>query len=238
MFRSNRGLVLVSFWPVALVAALAVVIAQLNVSFPSALGQAGALERLLYLCALLAMFIGIGMRGKQMRIRPAIKSSAMWFGAFSVLIVGYAYRDDIRPMMDRVRGEVSPTIAVARQEGEVSLKKAWDGHFRAVTKINGENVGMLIDTGASLVLLTYEDAQVIGLNPETLDFSTPVITANGKARIARVTLDSVQVGSIGLFGVRAAVAEEGKLHSSLLGMSFLSRIQETTFRRDTLVLRN
>lgn len=229
---------MVGFWPVALIAAVAVVIAQLNISFPSALGQAGALERLLYLCALLAMFIGISMRGKRMHLRPALKSTALWFGAFCVLIVGYAYRDDVRPLIDRVRGEVSPTIAVARQEGEVMLKKAWDGHFRAVTKINGENVGMLIDTGASLVLLSYEDAQAIGLKPETLEFSTPVITANGKAHVASVTLDSVQVGNIGLFGVRAAVAEKGKLHSSLLGMSFLSRIQETTFRRDTLVLRN
>lgn len=144
----------------------------------------------------------------------------------------------MRPMLDRIRGEVSPTIAVARQEGEVMLKKAWDGHFRAVTMINGEKVGMLVDTGASLVLLSYEEAQVIGLDPETLSFSTPIITANGKAHVATVTLDSVQVGDIGLFGVRAAVAEEGKLHSSLLGMSFLSRIQETAFRRDTLVLRN
>lgn len=229
---------MVGFWPVALIAAIAVVIAQLNVSFPSALGQAGALERLLYLCALLAIFIGIGMRGKQLRLHPVLKSTALWFCALSVVVVGYAYRDNVQPFVDRIRGEVSPTIAVARQEGEVTLKKAWDGHFRAVTKINGENVGMLVDTGASLVLLSYEDAQIIGIKPETLDFSIPVITANGKAHIASVTLDSVQVGKIGLFGVRAAVAEKGKLHSSLLGMSFLSRIQETTFRRDTLVLRN
>ena len=226
------------FWPVALIAALAVIIAQLNISYPSALGQAGAIERLVYLCALLAMFIGFAMRGRQMQMGPALKSVALWFGAFSVLIIGYAYREDARAVFDRVRGEVNPTFAVTRQEGEVTLKKAWDGHFRAVTKINGQSVGMLVDTGASLVLLSYQDALAIGLQPETLRFTTPVITANGKAHVASVTLDSVQVGSIGLFGVRAAVAEKGKLHSSLLGMSFLSRIQETSFQRDTLVLRN
>ena len=229
---------MVGFWPVALIAAIVVVIAQLNVSFPSALGQAGALERLLYLCVLLAIFIGLGLRGKQMRFHPALKSTALWFCALSLVVVGYAYQDNVRPIIDRIRGEVSPTIAVARQEGEVTLKKAWDGHFRAVTKINGENVGMLVDTGASLVLLSYEDAQIIGLKPETLDFSIPVITANGKAHIARLTLDSVQVGKMCSFGVRDAVAANDKLHSSLFGMSFLSRIQETTFRRDTLVLRN
>lgn len=229
---------MVAFWPVALIAAIVVVAIQLNVNFPGALAEAGAQERLVYLSVLLLAFITFGLRGRHIRVRPAVQTLAIWLGVFSIVIAGYAYRHELRPIFDRVRGEVSPTIALARQEGEVTLKKAWDGHFRAVTKINGEKVGMLVDTGASLVLLSYEDAEAIGLTPEKMRFSIPVITANGKAHVASVILDSVQVGQIGLFGVRAAVAEKGKLHSSLLGMSFLSRIQETSFKRDTLVLRN
>ncbi|MGB0411292.1 MAG: retropepsin-like aspartic protease family protein [Pikeienuella sp.] len=229
---------MVAFWPIALIIAIVVVVAQLNVNFPGALGEAGAQERLVYLSALLIGFVGFSLRGRALRMKPAAQATAIWVGVLTVAVAGYAYRHDLRPVFDQIRGEVSPTIAIARQEGEVALKKAWDGHFRAVTKINGEKVGMLVDTGASLVLLSYEDAEAIGLEPEKMRFSIPVITANGRAHVASVTLDSVQVGEIGLFGVRAAVAEKGKLHSSLLGMSFLSRIQETSFKRDTLVLRN
>ena len=93
---------------------------------------------------------------------------------------------------------------------------------------------MLVDTGASIVLLTYEDAEAAGLNPDELAFSQPVVTANGKAFVAPIRLDSVAIGVVGLSGVKAAVAERGKLHSSLLGMSFLKRL-DFSQRGDTLI---
>ena len=125
-----------------------------------------------------------------------------------------------------------------RAEGVAELRKAADGHFRAVAKVNGQNVGMLIDTGASIVLLSYEDAVAAGLNPQNLSFSMPVTTANGRSKVAPVTLDNVTIGNVGLDTVRAAVARPGAIHSSLLGMSFLGRLQETSFRRDKLILKN
>ncbi|MEM7522276.1 MAG: TIGR02281 family clan AA aspartic protease [Pseudomonadota bacterium] len=171
-------------------------------------------------------------------MKPLALMGLIWLTVFSALIVAYTYRDVARMVFDKVRGEISPTIAIARQEGVVELRKAWDGHFRAVTKVNGGNVGMLVDTGASIVLLSYEDAEAAGLDPASLSFHQPVTTANGKAFVAPITLETVSVGAVGLAGVKAAVAEKGKLHSSLLGMSFLGRLQETSFRRDVLILRN
>ena len=226
------------FWPLALLVAFAVLASQLNVHFPHALKTEGASEQLIYLAFLLMIVLIWGFRGREMRLKPMAMAGAIWLSAISALVVAYSYREDVKVVFDRFRGEVSPTLAIAREEGVVELRKAWDGHFRAVTEVNGAKVGMLVDTGASIVLLSYEDAKDAGLNPASLAFTQPVVTANGRAHVATITLDYVAVGNVGLSNVRAAVAEKGRLHSSLLGMSFLGRLQETSFRRDVLILRN
>ena len=225
-------------WPLALIVAIAVLASQLNVHFPHALKTEGASEQLIYLAFLLMIVIIWGFRGRELRLKPMAIAGIAWLSAISALVVAYSYRDDARAVLDRFRGEVSPTLAIARAEGVVELRKAWDGHFRAVTEVNGAKVGMLIDTGASIVLLSYEDAEAAGLDPANMAFRQPVITANGRAHVAPITLEYVAVGNVGLQSVKAAVAENGKLHSSLLGMSFLGRLQETSFRRDVLVLKN
>ena len=226
------------FWPIALLVAIAILASQLNINFPHALRTEGASEQLIYLAFLLIIVLVWGFRGREMKLKPMAVAAVVWTTALSALVVAYAYREDAKIVFDRFRGEVSPTLAIARQEGVVELRKAWDGHFRAVTEVNGAKVGMLIDTGASIVLLSYEDAEAAGLEPDTLGFHQPVVTANGRAYVAPITLDYVAIGEVGLERVKAAVAEKGKLHSSLLGMSFLGRIQETTFRRDILILKN
>lgn len=226
------------FWPIAILAGVAIVLSQLNLSFPHALRTEGASEQFVFLAVFLVLALLWGMRGRDMRLKPIAIAGLVWFSLFSALITAYAYRDEARMVFDRFRGEVSPTLAVARTEDSVQLKKAWDGHFRAVTEVNGAKVGMLVDTGASIVLLSYEDAEAVGLDPATLNYTLPVTTANGKSFVAPVVLEYVAVGSVGLTRVKAAVAEAGRLHSSLLGMSFLGRLEETSFRRDTLVLRN
>jgi len=228
----------VIFWPVALLAAVAIVVSQLNIQFPHALQTEGASEQLIYLAFLLLIVAIWSFRGRQLRVKPLAMAGLVWLSALSALLVAFTYRDEVRTVFDRVRGEVSPTVAIARAEGVVELRKAWDGHFRAVAEVGDTKMGMLVDTGASIVLLTFEDAQAAGLSPETMSFTQPVVTANGKAHVAPVTLDSVVIGTVGLSRVKAAVAEKGLLHSSLLGMSFLGRLQETSFRRDVLILRN
>lgn len=235
---NGRCSALMLFWPVALIALLVILLVQLDASFPGALQADGAGERLIFLAILLVIILVYGFRFRQVRVKPFALMGLSWLAVFSALVVAYTYRDAARMVFDNVRGEISPTIATVRQEGVVELRKAWDGHFRAVTNVNGENVSMLIDTGASIVLLSYEDARAAGLDPGSLTFNQPVTTANGKAFVAPITLEAVNVGAVGLSDVRAAVAEEGKLHSSLLGMSFLGRLQETSFRRDILILRN
>ena len=95
----------------------------------------------------------------------------------------------------------------------------------------------MIDTGASMVLIPFEQAAAIGINPDTLDYSMPVTTANGRSSVAPVQLSSIKIGPIAVFDVPAAIAQPGLLKTGLLGMSFLDQLEETSFQGDRLFLR-
>ena len=94
----------------------------------------------------------------------------------------------------------------------------------------------MADTGATLVVLTYEDAARLGLSPHSLDFSGLAQTANGVSRVAPVTLDRVRVEDITLRRIPAVVAEKGALSTNLLGMSFLGRLRSFQSRDGELIL--
>jgi aspartyl protease family protein len=110
------------------------------------------------------------------------------------------------------------------------------GHYFASAEINGRHVDVMVDSGASIVALTWDDARRAGLYIRDGDYTQHVNTANGIARIAPVMLDRVSIGSITVRNVRAAVMEPGRLSTSLLGMSFLSRLQRVDMRSGVLVL--
>ena len=94
----------------------------------------------------------------------------------------------------------------------------------------------MIDTGATMVALSYEDAEAAGFRLSDSDFTRAVSTANGVARVAPVTLDRVSIGNITVRDVPAAVAERGRLKTSLLGMSFLGRLSRFDMRSGRLVM--
>src|SRR5262249_43512175 len=110
------------------------------------------------------------------------------------------------------------------------------GHYLAVAEINGRRIDVLVDTGASLVQLSYEDAREVGIYIERRDFTQPVRTANGVAWVAPVVLESVSIGEVRVLSVAAAVSEPGKLAASLLGMSFLGRLGRVDMGGGVLVL--
>ena len=113
--------------------------------------------------------------------------------------------------------------------------KAADGHYWAEAKIDGRAIRMLVDTGASVVALTREDASRLGLQIASTDFTRTVQTASGPARAAAVTLKSIAVAGAEVEDVHALVVENG-LAQSLLGMSYLGRLSgfEATPARLTL----
>jgi aspartyl protease family protein len=97
---------------------------------------------------------------------------------------------------------------------------------------------MLVDTGASTVVLRDQDARKLGVDVKQLKYTVPVQTANGLAYAAHVRLRSVAIGPITIPGVDALIAQPNVLKESLLGMTFLSRLRSYEFAGDSLTFRN
>lgn len=121
--------------------------------------------------------------------------------------------------------------------GSASLTRAGDGHWWAEAKVNGRGVRMLVDTGASTVALTQADARKAGLDVRNLTYNVRMRTANGVALAAEVTLERLDLGTVRVRDVQAVVMKSG-LSTSLLGMSWLSRLDRFQVEGQELRLRN
>ena len=117
-----------------------------------------------------------------------------------------------------------------------SIAKSQDGHYWAEAQVNGKRVRFLVDTGATAVALTAEDAQRLGFAPKDLNYAMQVSTASGVARAAEVKLASVSVAGARVDDVDALVIEKG-LPTSLLGMTYLGRLSRFEASRSALILR-
>lgn len=115
------------------------------------------------------------------------------------------------------------------------LEPSSNGHYFVIAEIRGEEVQFLIDTGASSVALTPEDAARIGFEPSSLEYTDAFQTANGIARFAPVVLDQVRLDGIEINDVRASVSQ-GQMGVSLLGMSFLKRLNGYQVENGNLIL--
>ncbi len=108
--------------------------------------------------------------------------------------------------------------------GWAEIPAGRSGHFVTTADINFTDVTAVIDTGASAVAISWEDAENIGLDPDFLDFVRPVNTANGIVRAAPVMLKRVAIGGVTVNDVEAWVLPKGAMRGTLIGMSFLSRL--------------
>ena len=118
----------------------------------------------------------------------------------------------------------------------VSIPKSRDGHFWTEARVNHGYINFLVDTGASVIALTPEDAEKAGIRLHELNYNRSVNTAGGKVPAAYITLDTVSVGHIALRNIQAVVIKDG-LTQSLLGMSYLGGLQKVEANSDSLILR-
>lgn len=188
------------------------------------------------LVLLLIVFAG-GMFSRRRKASELFGSVALWVGLFGVAIVGYTYRDELQDIGSRVMGELSPGAAVVdNTDGRAVFRRGLAGHFSINTVVNGAELRMIFDTGATAVVLTFEDARAAGIDTAKLRYNLPVATANGTGRAAGVTLDRIEVGGIVRSGIRAFIAEEGVLDQSLLGMTFLETLERYAVSGNALEL--
>jgi aspartyl protease family protein len=119
----------------------------------------------------------------------------------------------------------------------VQISRGQAGEFALQARINGVNAPMVIDTGATSVVLTYETAKAAGLPLELLEYDVDVETAGGHTKAARLTLDRLAIGKLVERSVPALVVPHGQMKTNLLGMSFLDRLESWEVRSDSLMLR-
>ena len=191
---------------------------------------------LLYWGALLVFLGGAAVLTFRTRFAQALIAALTWVALALILVVGYTYRFELRNVADRVMAELLPGHVITRGR-IVEVARAFNGDFAVTAEINGARVSMVLDTGASSVVLTREDAKAAGLPLEVLAYTVNIETANGRTQAAPVVLDRIAIGGLVERSVGALVAQPGQLKTSLLGMSLLNRLQSWEVRGDRLLLR-
>jgi aspartyl protease family protein len=166
-----------------------------------------------------------------------VSGAAAWTAIILGLTGAYAYRFEAAEFAQRLMGELFPGEPQIGAGGEVIVNRRLGGEFVVPATIANTRVAMLFDTGATTVVLRAEDAAKVGIDARALKFDVDVVTANGAASAAEVVLDRVAVGPIVARNVAALVARKGALGESLLGMSFLERLQSYSVERGRLVLK-
>ncbi len=170
----------------------------------------------------------------------AARNAVIWLGIILVLTTGYIYRFDLQDLGSRLTAGLIPGSPVSGQSGsgrnQITIIRSRNGQFEAQASVNGSPVSFLVDTGASSVVLSHDDAVRIGLDLSGLSYSVPVSTANGMTEVARMTIGNLAIGEIQRDNIAVMVARQGDLDQSLLGMSYLQTFWSFEIRGDRLIL--
>ncbi|MDG1130896.1 aspartyl protease [Rhodobacteraceae bacterium EhC02] len=186
------------------------------------------LGRLTYLILLGAVIVFWFVVQNRQSLGKTMQQALVWGLLFLGVIAAFGLWSDIRQT-------VRPTQSVISSEGRIELPRAPDGHYYMTVQVNGADIRFLVDTGASDIYLSRQDAERAGLDPANLAFIGSAMTANGPVRTAPVRLDSIRLGGIEDRGLRAFV-NEGEMRESLLGMTYLQRFSSVEIRQGALIL--
>ncbi|HRF07246.1 MAG TPA: TIGR02281 family clan AA aspartic protease [Xanthobacteraceae bacterium] len=172
------------------------------------------------------------------RFHEMLKSIGIWVGIAALLAIVYNYRGDVVKVVDRVFSVVTPDQDItASINTSIRVQRSDAGDFNVRVHVNNSPVLMLIDTGASSVVLTVEAARAAGLPVDLLKYDVTIETAKGRSFAAAVVLEELKIGNIVERRVPALIVRQGDLRVSLLGMSFLQRLESFELRGMQMVLR-
>ncbi|TCT40923.1 retropepsin-like aspartic protease family protein [Martelella mediterranea] len=186
------------------------------------------------------LLVSAGFLQSRRDMGEMVRNLLIWIAILLVVAMGYIFRHDFQDIGTRLMGGLVPGMAVTTTASDgrqqVVIGKRRDGHFQVSARVNGTELPMMVDTGASRITLTERDAEKAGIAASSLSYTVMVQTANGTAMAAPVKLDEVTIGGITRRNVPAMVASQGRLSESLLGMSFLSTLSSVDMRADELRL--
>jgi aspartyl protease family protein len=183
---------------------------------------------LAYLVLLGVVIAGWHLVANRRQLGKLAQQAAIWVFIFLGAIVAVGLWSDIRDT-------VAPRQAVMQDGAQIVVPMQPDGHFYLTLEVNGTPVRFVVDTGATEMVLSAEDATRVGLKPEALVFSGRAFTANGMVETAPVRLETVALGGVVDQGLRAVV-NSGDLGESLLGMSYLRRFDRIEISSGQMVL--
>ena len=162
------------------------------------------------------------------KLGTVVQQALIWGLIFVGMIAAYGLWDDIRYQ--------DPFAQNVSEDGDqIELPLQSDGHYHLAATVNGALISFVVDTGATDIVLSQQDAEKAGLNPADLAYVGRAFTANGEVRTAPVRLDVVEIGPIRDTDV-SAVVNQGDLDQSLLGMSYLQRYSSIQIADGKLLL--
>lgn len=157
-----------------------------------------------------------------------LQQAAVWALIFIGAIAAYGMWDDIR-------STVVPRQSVFQEAGRIEVPRARDGHYYVVANVNDVPVQFVVDTGASGVVLSKEDAAAAGIDLDRLAFVSQAQTANGTVAIARTRTQSFGFPGAEIAGFSVSV-NAGEMGQSLLGMTYLQQFRNFQIADGVLIL--
>jgi aspartyl protease family protein len=164
-----------------------------------------------------------------------VRHIAIWAAIGLAIVAGYTFRGEGAALAGRMRAALDPAAAQAANPRTMVVGRGEDGQFYVTGEVSGAPVRFLVDTGASDIVLSRDDARRVGLDPSSMRFARTVETANGVGRGATIVVSRLSVGPIAMRDVRVSV-NQAPMASSLLGMSFLRKLDSFEVKGDQLFL--
>lgn len=189
--------------------------------------DAETLARVGYLAIILVALGGWALVEFRQRLGQALRMAMAWGLIFIGVMAGYGLWSDI--------SRTALPQQILTETGAIEVPRAEDGHYYLRLAINGTPLTLMVDTGASGLVLSLDDAARLGIEADSLQFLGEAMTANGVVRTAQVTLPVIELGGFRNENFRAYV-NEGAMDGSLLGMDYLGQFR-MEFAGNMLILR-
>lgn len=186
------------------------------------------LARVAYLAIILVALGGWVMVEFRQRMGQALRMALAWGLIFLGMMAGYGLWTDIRR-------DIAP-MQIVGEDAAITAPRAADGHYYLTLRINGVDLPFMVDTGASGLVLSLQDAERIGIAEDNLMFLGEANTANGIVRTAQVTLPLIELGPFRNENFRAYVTQ-GEMEGSLLGMDYLGQFRIEVTGREMILRR-
>jgi aspartyl protease family protein len=209
---------------------------RLSALFPHQLDSDWNQSGVIQLVVILALVSGGVIFSRRFRFGQALRNMAIWSGIALLLAIAFSFQDELRAVYFRLRAELIPGYPVVTSAKELVLAQSGDGHFYVIGDVNGTPVKFLVDTGASDVVLSPDDAKRLGIEMAGLDFSRPYETANGVGYGASYRIAQMTLGDVALSDVPVSI-NQAPMSESLLGMSVLRDAASMEIRDRKLFLR-